>query len=81
MEESLLASERMLEQIKQEMSQEMQNCKFGLELEYQTKLSNKEKEMRSTMATNKSKDQEVVLEQQTEIQQLRMQLSKVKQAR
>ena len=52
MEESLLASERMLEQIKQEMTNETQNYKFGLELEYQTKLSNKEKEMRSTMATN-----------------------------
>ena len=81
MEEKLLASERMLESLKQEMTQETQNRKFALELEYQTKLANKEKDMQTTMAMNQSKDQEILLSQQTEIQQLRMELSKVKQAR
>lgn len=63
------------------MKTETQNYKFGLELKYQTLMQNKENEMRQTWATKQTKDQEVVIVQQQEIQQLRMELQKVKQAR
>jgi len=46
------------------MKTETQNYKFELELKYQTLIQNKETEIRQTLATNQSKDQEVVLQQQ-----------------